>query len=365
MGHIFPNGSILLLVSAPLFFPADGYWLPFQFWLVGAIYFLLKPLINTSEILIPVGINNLFLIGSLIIIYKFSSRVGNKYVGLLACFLIAVFAGDVFISYTALSEPILVFFLLLASYLIFLFFTSDDSKKGTLAILISIATLFATSTHYIGWMLALFVCILLPPFLFFSLKRKDWKNSLLYLVAILICIAMPLAWLINNYLLFGDFFHMTQTAKLAQADYIGQIPFTQRIFIPAKVLMNNFPMITTIGLLGVIVNIFLKRNALFFLIAPVFILGGIWFSTLLAFSAPYQEPRYLVFWGWAMIPFIAMLTSTLWGSKGLVGRAAAILILGLVIVSDFQNISNFQNSFGPAVKKTSICAGNLPETEPI
>ncbi len=348
----------------PYFSPADGYWLPFQFWLVGATYLLLKPLINTSEILIPVAINNLFLIGSMIIIYKFSQQVGGKAVGFIACLLIAIFAGDIFISYTALSEPILVFFLLLASYIIFLFFKSSDSKKAMLAILIAIATLLAASTHYIGWFLVFLVCVLFLPFLISSLRMKDWKLSLLYCIAILICIAMPLAWLINNYLLFGDFLHMTQTAKLAQANYIGQIPITQRIFIPAKVLVKNFPAITTIGVFGVILAILFKRDALSFLIAPAFILGAIWLSTLLAFSAPYQEPRYLVFWSWATIPFVALAASVLWASKGLVGKAATILILGLVITINLQNISNFKNSFGLDVKETGIYAGNFLKQNP-
>ena len=82
----------------PCFYCYGGYWLPLQFWIVGTIYGLLKPVIQTTEILVPVAVNNLFWVGSLWITYLIGRRIGGRWVGIIACLLAAVFSGDVFVS---------------------------------------------------------------------------------------------------------------------------------------------------------------------------------------------------------------------------------------------------------------------------
>jgi hypothetical protein len=99
----------------PFFAPSDGYWLPLQFYIVGSIYKIIRPLNSTSDILVPIIINNIFFVGSLIITFSLVRNIVRKIVSAFLCILVAVFAGDIFVSYTALSEPILIFFILLAS----------------------------------------------------------------------------------------------------------------------------------------------------------------------------------------------------------------------------------------------------------
>lgn len=97
----------------PYFAPSDVYWVPLQFWIVGFAYRLARPWLETSSILVPVFVNNMFLIGSMVITYLTSLRLGNRPAALLALLLASLFAGDVFVSYSGLSEPILIFFILL------------------------------------------------------------------------------------------------------------------------------------------------------------------------------------------------------------------------------------------------------------
>jgi uncharacterized protein with PQ loop repeat len=338
----------------PFFSASDGYWLPFQFWTVGSIYILLKPLSLRSEILVPVVVNNLFLIGSLAVTYLFGQKMGGRETAFVACLLAGIFSGDVFISYTALSEPMLVFFILLASYFIYEYIEARGTNRAILAIKIAIPCLLAAATHYIGWFLAIFTCLLILPGLFYSTKNKDWKQVSYYLVAIALCALMPIAWLLNSFRISGNLFQSAQIAGSAQSGYIGKIPLLERIPIPAIVFWTNFPALTITGILALGLAWAKQRRALAYIAAPAFILGMVWVSTALAFSAPYQEPRYLVFWAWATIPFIAFAGQYFWREPGARGKALVVLSLALILFFNLKEIHRFRNSFDPELQKLGL-----------
>ncbi len=337
-------------------FAGGGYWMPFCSWLVGSVYFVLKPWIKGSEILVPVAVNNLFLVGSLIITYLVGNKIGGKSTGFLACLLAGVFAGDVFISYTALSEPVLVFFILLASYFLIEYYQAVENHRGWIAVKIGLASLLAATTHYIGWFLAAFACIVLLPGIISSVKNKSWRLLSVFLFAIALCILIPAVWLLNSYLQFGDLFHSLNVAKEYQADSIGRASLGTRLLIPIRVLINNFPAITIAGCLSILLVFTKRRWALMYLAAPGFVFGMVWLSTGLALSAPNQEPRYLVFLGWAMIPIISLAGDILWQAPGYLGKIAVSIAVILIMATNLNDMRGFQNSISPDVRAVAAQA---------
>ncbi len=334
---------------APCFYCFDGYWLPLQYWVVGTVFGLLRPVIQTTEILVPVAVNNLFWIGSLWITYRIGERIGGKWAGLIACALAAFFSGDVFVTYTALSEPILIFFILLTSYTLVEFIQADPEKKGIAALKLGAAALLGTATHYIGWFLALFVSFFLLSAMVKSLRKKE-KRSMLFLTAVLLCGIIPLIWLLYSYQRYGDVLHSVQIARIYQVAGVGALPTGNRFLLPIQVLMGRFAAITIAGCLSIFYVYRRERRALSYIAAPAFILGMIWLTTVLGLSAPNQEPRYLVFWCWACLPYIAYAGVSIWQRPGVPGKLVVLFGLFTLLMVNILEIRNFKNSFGADVR---------------
>jgi hypothetical protein len=341
--------------EAPCFYCYDGYWLPLQFWIVGTIYGLLKPVIQTTEILVPVAVNNLFWVGSLWITYRVGERIGGRWVGIIACLLAAFFSGDVFVSYTALSEPILIFFILLTSYCLVNYIQAEPERKGVEALKLGVAAMLATATHYIGWFLALFVSFFVLTAMVKSLRKKE-KRSLVFFIAVLLCGVIPLVWLVTSYQTYGDALHSVQVARRYQETLVGALPPGNRFLLPIQALVGKFAAITIAGCLSMVYVYRRERQALMFMAAPTFILGMIWLTTVLALSAPDQEPRYLVFWCWACLPYIAYAGASIWKRPGYAGKLVVSLGLSILLVVNILNIRNFHNSFGTDVRDTGVQA---------
>ena len=341
----------------PFFALSDGYWLPLQFWLVGSIYALISAWIPTSEILVPVIINNIFFLGSLVVIYKLTIRITSKpWLALIACLLAGIFSGDIFISYTALSEPMLLFFMLVVSYFFYEMAKSDAQNHSKYALKAAIMVSLAAATHYIGWFLAIFFSSYLVIPLIRSIDRKNIVQATCYFLAIFLCVVVPLGWLFHSYLVFGNPFYPAQQARQMQAAFIGQMALIKRILAIPWVLIKEFYPVIIPGAIAFIVLFFKQRKSLVYWVPMGFVLVMIWVSTAMAFSAPYQEPRYLVFVGWAFIPVIAMAIDHLWQIKSSWSRPTICLAFTLVVVFNAIQISSFQNSFGKDVQTTALQA---------
>jgi len=348
----------------PFFSPPDGYWLPLQFYLVGSVFALIRSWLSTSEILVPVAINNLFFVGSIIVLYCLTLKVSQKPgTAFIACLLAGVFAGDVFVSYSALSEPMLIFFMLLASYLFEIMHAGEREKHPKRAVIVSCVVLLAAATHYIGWFLAVFFCIYFGYYFFKDLMH--WRRSTgTYALAIGICAVVPILWLFNSYLHFGNPFSPLQLAEEAQARFIGELGVLERALVIPRVIVQDLSPIAVIGIVSGVFLLLKEREKLRYLFPTGAALGWIWLSTALAFSAPDQEPRYLVFVGWALCPLIALAGDYLWNAWGVWGKAAAGVFLAIILALNLQQISSFQNSFKEYVRTTAMQARHWLEAQP-
>jgi hypothetical protein len=350
----------------PFFSPPDGYWLPLQFWLVGSVFALIRPWLPASEILVPVFINNLFFVGSIVALFFLTLKISNKpVVAISACLLASVFAGDVFVSYSALSEPMLIFFMLLASYLFYNMHTDEKEKHAVNAIRVSLIVLLAAATHYIGWFLAVFFCLYLLPYAISSFRQKDIQQTVQYGVAIIICGFFPILWSLNNLVQHGSLFLSVQTAKDLQEKFIGKMNWMDRFLIPPGVMLREFFPIVVPGLIAIIIILFHRRvKSLVYLLPVGFVFVLIWISTLFAFSAPYQEPRYLVVFGWILLPMIVLGLYFLWNEGVELGKIAAGLMLGFLIIFNVWQIQAFRNYFDSDVSTVAYQARNWFSSHP-
>ena len=341
----------------PYFAPSDGYWLPLQFWLTGSIYYLIRFWNSTSDIVVPVVINNVFFIGSIIIIYLFTYKItGEILFAFLACLIASIFAGDVFVTYTALSEPILIFLMLLSSYLFYDLIINNKNISTKSLLWLTVAVFFASATHYIGWFLAIFIVIFLFAYLFEAIVNKKKIKVYWIIIGIMICGLMPSLWLLNNYLIWGNPLRPIQFAKQMQQPYIGQMSLFTRFLITPKVIVKEFYPIAIPGFLALIFLVFKKPKVLLFTLPTIFVLGMIWLSTWFALSAPYQEPRYLVFICWTLIPIMAIVIYYVWKTKIWPLRIFILSILLLILCLNIQGISSFKNSFDNNVKIVAYLA---------
>ena len=217
------------------------------------------------------------------------------------------------------------------------------------ALKLGVAALLATATHYVGWFLALFVSFFILSAMVKSLRNRE-KRSIVFLIAVLLCGLVPLIWLVISYQTYGDLFHSVQVAKYYQESGVGALTPGNRFLLPFQVLIGKFAAVTVIGLLSIYYAYQRNRQALLFIAAPAFTLGMVWLTTALALSAPDQEPRYLVFWCWACLPFIAYAGVSHWQSPEKASKIVVILGLLLLVVFNLFDLSNFRNSFSLGVR---------------
>lgn len=236
----------------PYFSQSDGNWPPFQFWIVGTTFMVLRPWVDTSSLMVPVITNNLFFAGSVLVTCLMAYRLGGQTAVLWAAILVAFFPADVFVSYSGLTEPMSIFFILYVSYILATTFLDGKTQQSGWSIKVGIATLFATATHYIGWFLAFFVIVFVDYWAVRPLLRRRLGQIALCAVSIILCVIFPVLWLINNFVLWGDPLHFARIAAGYQAAYVGQLTILKRAGIPFKVLLTTFPTLCVLGVVGIV-----------------------------------------------------------------------------------------------------------------
>ncbi len=327
----------------PFFSTSDGYWLPLQFWVVGLFFALIRPIYPASNMFVPVIVNHLFFVGSLIVVYLLAKKLSRKSAGMICCLIAVVFAGDVFTTYSGLSEPLLIFLILLDTYLVYIFLTTKDRLK--LVVPIGFVTGLATATHYIGWFLGVFIGIMFFIYFLNLIKGKKYRDTMQVVIGVILVAVMPVLWLLNSWNIHGSPFYAMTFAKDMQANYIGQMTLFERFINMPGTFAKDFPAIAIAGFLAGIYLLFKNKKMLVYLLPGGFTLCWIWLSTTLAFSAPYQEPRYLVFGGWLLIPMISIALVFAWSSAKKISRILIIVAAVGFIASNLYDINHFRNSF--------------------
>lgn len=338
----------------PYFAARDVYWPPLQFWLIGVIYVVLRPLIgNTSSLLVPVAVNNLFFVGSLLVISLVTRAIGGTVGVAMTTILAVTLAADVFVSYSALADPIYIFFILLGSWLIFRRWLSR-----TFPLELGLVGWATTATHYIGWFAGLFWIGVLGWRGSRSLLRRDAGGVAGSLVGILLIVAFPVLWMFKNWQVWNDPFHFLEIAKNYQAGYVGSLPVFERVLVVPATLLQNIGFLIPAGILaGLWLMVQGDRRLAIFASTTIWVFGCVWITTAAGMSAPYQEPRYLLLVGWILIPMLCGALSQMW-TKGswLIRMGLIVIVLGLAaagLIATFR----FSNSFDADVRNLGLKLG--------
>lgn len=340
---------------------ADGYWVPLQFWVVGLAYRVVRPLMDSSSVLVPASVNNIFFVGSLLMTYLITLRIGGRAAAAVAVLLLALHNQDVWITFSGLAEPILIFFVLCSTYL-FIRQVTPETRQLVWPVAIGVVAFLAAATHYIGWFLALFYCGFLGVEGRKAFDERRFTDGEIHVVGMLLCAAFPALWLAWNIANWGDPLHFTGVAKGLQAGYVGELTLGARVMTIPQVFASQFPVYALVGVVSAAWVSFQKRGAAMALLPGAFLLLSLWGSTTLAFAAPYQEPRYLLLFIWILTPFTAAAAvSGLRSREGVIRGLSAALVGGMAI-SGLWMTFRFENSFSPNVREVGRIAGEWLET---
>ncbi len=337
----------------PYFAATDYYWPPLQFWLVGAAYVLLRPLTgNTSNLLIPVAVNNLFFAGSTALVCAAARDLGGPAGAAIAAALAVAFAADIWVSDSALAEPIYTFFILLGSWLVY-----RRRQARTFPLELGLAGLGATATHYIGWFAAAFWAGLLGVRAVRSLAAGRPGAAAVEAAGLLLTALFPGLWALVNWRAWGNPLHFLEVARSYQAGYAGALPVGVRIGVIPAVFFEALGLMAPMGLAAALAAVRATPALGLFLSTPIWVLGCIWVATAAGLSAPYQEPRYMVVVGW---PLLAAVGGMLGRAVRSCRRPVRILALGLVallVAAGLMSAFRFSNSFGPDVREAARRVG--------
>lgn len=317
----------------PFIIQQGGYWLPLQFYVIGSIFKLVSPIISTLEISVPIIVNNIFFIISLALISKITLKIKNIKASILSIFIASFFYGDIFVSFSALSEPILISIFLATIYSI-LKIDDKNQIKTKQFLLIIFLTALLQMTHIIGWSIV---------FVYLVLCIKYRKNRQ-FLFILFFSFLIPTIWMALNMFQSNDAYYLFNFARSAQMPYLGDIDIGNRLRNFILSFATYYPFLTLLSFSS-LVYFFKKRilvdYAIFFLIIFLFLL----LTTICGMSNPYQEPRYFVLIFWIAIPFVSLFINDLFSEKNIYKKAFAIFIICFLIYTNASYILSSKNSF--------------------
>lgn len=343
----------------PYFASGAGYWLPLQFWLAGGLFALLRPWIETSTILVPVLVNQVFFAGSLFATCLAARHLGGVVAARWAAFLAATFPLDILVSYSGVAEPIYTCSILWVGYLLLRFPETPVDRQSRHVLWAGAAVLVAAATHYMGWFLALFAVGGLGALAVRFIARRQASQAAACSLAIAMCVLFPVLWLFSNWRQWGDPWHFIQVAAEYQAGSTGRLPLLERLTIPARTFVTSLSALGVAGLAAavMVIRVWKDSRSALYLAPAVFVFAMMWVATARAFAAPYEEPRYMVPFGWALIPYVATVVTRAWQTKDGHWRAVVAVVLVALGADSVRGTFSFSNSFGPDVREVAQRAG--------
>jgi hypothetical protein len=348
----------------------DYYWPPLQFWIVGTAYKLIIPITKTVELWVPVAINHIFFAGSLALTSYTANLIGGKKAAMIAALLSVTMAGDIWATFSALSEPMTIFFTSGTSLTVLLWVQSwgQVNRQKMLAALLGVWVGLAAITHFMGWFFSILMAVgvaMVSLFRLFALRKEGKILTLkrcldeigVYLIAVMIAWLPVFYWTFINWQQHGNPVHFLNTASSVQLHYAKLKPIIYRALSPSLVLWQYAPILFSLASISIpfvvrkygrIWMAYLAPTALHFIILTI--------SGALALSASYQEPRYLVIYVWVIVPFVASWCGYLIDDFTRFRRIVGWGLLIFITAASLWQAFHFTNSFSVDVKNVSFFA---------
>lgn len=332
----------------PFFSTPPAIWTPFQFVIVGTIFRIIHPFYSDCYPLIPAVVNFVFFLGSISIIYYLSYRFYSSLAGWISVLIITTQAYDVWVTFSGLSEPISIFFMLMI-ILLFYMYVNSKHKKNLFVYLMGITALILSATHTSGWFYSIFVAGFCSIFIFKQLRefysenkqRKPQQNLKPYFITVFLSLIFPVIWLYNNWIVnHGHIVTLDQGSMRVFEATIGSMSILTRLVLNSSVIFAIAPVLMIFGSY-VIVNMMREKSKFLKYLIPSFIYVVFFLTTaVMGRAAPYQEPRYFVILIWSIIPFVSMKISYLikneHRSHKVIGYVILTALIGMGVLHTFE-----------------------------
>ncbi|MCX7878389.1 MAG: glycosyltransferase family 39 protein [Ignavibacteria bacterium] len=312
----------------------SGVWLSMHFWISGVFIWLFNDLIAG-----PVAASILFSSLTLIFLYLTFEMIFGKTVAVLSSLIYCVFPFQVWLSSSAMPEPIFFFFITFSFYCFLLWYKTKDRKP--FALLISVVSLgFANLLRYEGWFFTASFIILIA-YLCISNKEKSRTFAVNIFIS-LIPVASILWWLYQNFADYGDALYFIKETNRIYSDHssagtlqkIVQYPFFIFYIAPITTLIALPKILKTFSVKteNIPVNFKLIRLFLFFNLLELLLLtlGGV-FGT----GGTNMISRYVVLNSIFLFPFAVWQLTEL-RNYILVSSIVIILVINVIWSYNYQ-----------------------------
>lgn len=320
-----------------------GHWVPFQFWLNGLIFRLLTPIMPFSTIFIPISVNHFFFLGSLIVTFRFANHLQGKLAGYFSIILAVTLTQDIWTTYSALSEPIIIFFGLLIGLAIYEIEEGICKNECRNLLVIGFAALIASATHFIGWFFALFGTLYL---FFYAVRNRrrllDSRNKFIWFFAAFgLTAAFPAIWMAVNLIKFSDPFFFLSKAS-SYHTYFAVESNLSRFSSTFQAFLQYEPLIFVAAIVSVPFIGWKNKNSMWYISTGIAYLVLLVLSGMNSWGIPDLHGRYILFPAWASIPFIAATFTRLvypwrWDKLHIYALVGVLPIVGIIRSFSFTN----------------------------
>lgn len=231
----------------------SGVWLSLHFWIEGIFIWIFKDLT-----LAPIICNTLFSALTLVYLYLTFERIFTRQVAVISTLIYCAFPFQVWLSTSAMPEPVFFFFITLAIYYFVVWYQKHDVKNSIQYIIISAVSLnIANLLRYEGWFFTVAFIIMIGILSF--KKNKNNRQFYINTAYSLLSVISILWWLYLNNRDYGDpFFFIKETNKIYAG--LSNAGFLQRVVQYPFFIFYIAPLTTVLGLWKIIQTVRNKRD---------------------------------------------------------------------------------------------------------
>ena len=322
-----------------------GHWVPFQFWLDGVTFGLLRPFYSASSLLVPVIWNHLFLAGSLVLLYLATWELAGRAAAGIAVVIASTMTTDVWTTYSGLAEPLIVLCGMVIAFSFYKCLESSSKEQTPYIYSMSAAATLASATHYVGWYFVIFVLGFLAyqGISWVAIPSRRSSRHFFYLaLAFLLVLAFPLSWMLANQVEFGNPLRFLTQAQ-AYHQWFAQRDIISRLTSIARAMWNSEPIILLASLPALPFIALRRPRALLYLAPGIVYLAGLSVSSVLSYAVPETHYRYTLYPAWVLIPVIAAIVAAALASRRPIMTMMGTAILAIIVVAGLLRSLHFEN----------------------